>query len=293
MATAKQEKSRLLASALAVIDLLEQSDLKAALKIRLPGRVAVTNTDGWRAIIAQSGQNQPRLELWLDRFSGHANRRYFACFYSKTSGPMSKLVGRVKKKLLPVHTHTADDADTDNFFRLNQPLSRSLFAKPILERYSGENFFGLYDPASRAGEASDARFCQQAAAFFLEVLASLPRNKALELTRTNYPRCENRKRVEAHLRRERNGLLAAQCKERDRYCCQVCGDNFEKLFGKLGCNFAEAHHKVPLGKLGNKVATSLDDLVTVCANCHRMLHRMEGTPEDIATLRKIVRRRRT
>jgi predicted HNH restriction endonuclease len=66
---------------------------------------------------------------------------------------------------------------------------------------------------------------------------------------------------------------------------------FEKVYGKeLGRDFAEAHHLVPLHKLKGVVKTSLDDLRTVCANCHRMLHRMDGKREDITKLRAIVKR---
>ena len=34
------------------------------------------------------------------------------------------------------------------------------------------------------------------------------------------------------------------------------------------------------------------DLVTVCGNCHRMLHRMDGKPDDIAKLKAIIRKNR-
>jgi hypothetical protein len=33
-------------------------------------------------------------------------------------------------------------------------------------------------------------------------------------------------------------------------------------------------------------------LITVCANCHRMLHRMNGVPTDIPKLRRMVNKQR-
>jgi 5-methylcytosine-specific restriction protein A len=72
----------------------------------------------------------------------------------------------------------------------------------------------------------------------------------------------------------------------------VCDDRFEDLYGNLGVEFAEAHHIVPLSKLSGMVKTSLEDLMSVCANCHRMLHRMSGKPNDIARLRAIVQEQR-
>ena len=107
-----------------------------------------------------------------------------------------------------------------------------------------------------------------------------------------YPQHEDRKHVQSHLSRERSRLLALRCKERDNYCCQVCDMSFNQAYGRIGHNFAEAHHKQPLGELPDKVRTPLEDLITVCANCHRMLHRMDGTANDIAKLRAIVRKHR-
>jgi putative restriction endonuclease len=68
----------------------------------------------------------------------------------------------------------------------------------------------------------------------------------------------------------------------------VCDLHFPDRYGPLGHAFAEAHHLVPLSKVKKCVMTKIDDLATVCANCHRMLHRMDGVTSDIATLRKIV-----
>jgi predicted HNH restriction endonuclease len=76
----------------------------------------------------------------------------------------------------------------------------------------------------------------------------------------------------------------------DKHTCQVCGMRFEDIYGNLGEDFAEAHHVVPLSKLRGKVETRIEDLRTVCANCHRMLHKMQGKKGDVEKLRAIVRR---
>ena len=55
--------------------------------------------------------------------------------------------------------------------------------------------------------------------------------------------------------------------------CEVCGCNFEEEYGAVGRGFIECHHIVPVGLLGQHSATRLEDLVLVCPNCHRMLHR--------------------
>ncbi len=67
---------------------------------------------------------------------------------------------------------------------------------------------------------------------------------------------------------------------------------FEDIYGPLGHRFAEAHHRQALASLDPAIPTKLEDLVTVCANCHRMLHRMDGEEGDLQKLRAIVWNRR-
>jgi predicted HNH restriction endonuclease len=113
-------------------------------------------------------------------------------------------------------------------------------------------------------------FCLRAVAFFEDVARSLPRATPEDDQRDVYPRCENRRKA-SHLHRERSRLLATECKIQDKYVCQVCSHHSENPYGKIGREFAEAHHIIPLSQLRESVKTRLEDLATVCANCHRML----------------------
>ena len=128
--------------------------------------------------------------------------------------------------------------------------------------------------------------------FYNDVIHSLSGVKDEDKQREIYSKVENRKLVESHLKRERNRLLANDRKEIDKYKCQVCGFHFGKRYGKLGDNFAEAHHLVPLSKLDGEQNTRIEDLATVCANCHRMLHRMTGKRNDIVKLKNIIKAQR-
>lgn len=71
----------------------------------------------------------------------------------------------------------------------------------------------------------------------------------------------------------RNRDLIQQVKERDGFRCIVCGFSFEERYGKIGREFAECHHLLPFSEMKGRRASSIDEAVTVCANCHRMLHR--------------------
>jgi len=55
--------------------------------------------------------------------------------------------------------------------------------------------------------------------------------------------------------------------------CAVCNFSFLEKYGELGRDFIECHHTVPVSELTAGMRTKLSDVVLVCSNCHRMLHR--------------------
>lgn len=89
----------------------------------------------------------------------------------------------------------------------------------------------------------------------------------------------------------RNPTLARIAKERAKYRCETCGFHFSERYGEIGREFLEAHHLDALAdrpelEWSNDVRTSLDRVVAVCSNCHRMLHRRRPayTPEQLRAL---------
>ncbi|MCP4547071.1 MAG: hypothetical protein GY835_11450 [bacterium] len=59
-----------------------------------------------------------------------------------------------------------------------------------------------------------------------------------------------------------------------------------RFYGDLGAGFIEMHHLKPLSSGERK--TTLRQIVLVCANCHRMLHRRGADPLPVAELRRII-----
>ena len=83
-------------------------------------------------------------------------------------------------------------------------------------------------------------------------------------------------RVTHHLR-ERDAGLVKRAKKRFRkkhgaLFCEACKFDSKAKYGPLGEDLIEAHHVKPLTE-GTRRA-SLDDLMMLCPNCHRMVHRM-------------------
>ena len=73
--------------------------------------------------------------------------------------------------------------------------------------------------------------------------------------------------------------------------CYVCGFNFEAVYGERGANFIEVHHLKPLSTLEEATEINPDtDLVPLCANCHRMIHRRKDAVLTVADLKAILRK---
>lgn len=70
--------------------------------------------------------------------------------------------------------------------------------------------------------------------------------------------------------------------------CKVCGFDFEKHYGELGVGFIEIHHCKPLATIGEEVVVNpVTDLIPLCSNCHRMIHRIRDKLLTIEEMRDI------
>jgi 5-methylcytosine-specific restriction protein A len=82
---------------------------------------------------------------------------------------------------------------------------------------------------------------------------------------------------------ERDIKARNQClKYYGNYVCQICGFDFEKVYGNLGKGFIHVHHIKPIASIKQEYQINpLRDLIPVCPNCHAMLHRTkEGVSID-------------
>lgn len=89
---------------------------------------------------------------------------------------------------------------------------------------------------------------------------------------------EGKRLLKQHYVRERNPGIVRMAKEevlkKDKELrCLACDFSFREHYGERGENFIEAHHKKPVSEMKAGDKTSSDDIVFVCSNCHRMIHR--------------------
>ncbi|MDY4841247.1 MAG: HNH endonuclease [Alphaproteobacteria bacterium] len=62
----------------------------------------------------------------------------------------------------------------------------------------------------------------------------------------------------------RNQKLVLERKEKDNFTCQACGFYYNN-------KIVECHHLVPLSD-SKLTYNSIDDLITLCPNCHALAH---------------------
>ncbi|AUZ89410.1 hypothetical protein CVO76_12735 [Arthrobacter agilis] len=70
--------------------------------------------------------------------------------------------------------------------------------------------------------------------------------------------------------------------------CRVCGFEFNSVYGPLARGYVEVHHLTPVSMMGEpRPVDPRTDLVPLCANCHRMVHRRwpPFSPEELSSAR--------
>lgn len=249
-----------------------------------------TNSDGWYADIARvpTGRGD-RLQVWVDAYSRADGRRVYLCY--KTSQPSrADAIAQVGVQGLGPALRVDDSfyrRCAPDRYEMKAPLAAAMYGKPIAEMYSKGNswsFYGTYfaDAIDPLRPPSDG-LVTRASIFLAAVLRSAA---DWGVTSSEAYREAKRVQVRKHLTRERAAKLANLAKVRDEFTCQVCSINFARLYGEVGRGFAEAHHRIPLASPKAKARTRVEDLVTVCANCHRMLHRLSPAKDGVPELRK-------
>ena len=103
---------------------------------------------------------------------------------------------------------------------------------------------------------------------------------------------EGRLRYASHKIRERDPAIVRRKKakfmaQHGRIYCEVCGFDFQQVYGSRGADFIECHHNQPLSESLGSQETSLEDLTLLCSNCHRMVHKQRPWI-SVLDLKKIV-----
>jgi hypothetical protein len=101
---------------------------------------------------------------------------------------------------------------------------------------------------------------------------------------------EGARRVAYATQVERSKIARDRALEIHGTDCMACGFSFGATYGEIGEGHAEIHHLVPVATAGLRTVDPREDLVVLCANCHRMAHRRDP-PFSVADLQSRLRSR--
>lgn len=74
------------------------------------------------------------------------------------------------------------------------------------------------------------------------------------------------------------------------YKCEACGTDMSAIYGNIGQNYIELHHKIPYSDMKENEIRILTDkeFCVLCPNCHRMIHKLPNAG-DIDLLTRIIK----
>jgi 5-methylcytosine-specific restriction enzyme A len=80
--------------------------------------------------------------------------------------------------------------------------------------------------------------------------------------------------------------------------CKCCNFDFNAFYGELGNGFIEIHHTKPIFKyedddLQNTLENAVENLIPLCSNCHRMVHRSKKSTIEVQQLINIIAENRS
>jgi predicted HNH restriction endonuclease len=110
---------------------------------------------------------------------------------------------------------------------------------------------------------------------------------------------EGRKKTVTTQVHERSKLLrdaAIEWYARDgNLLCQACGFDFYATYGEIGKGYIEIHHQKPIFQyegtdFAKFIVDALKNLIPLCSNCHRMVHRKRDMPLTVQELREFLYR---
>lgn len=90
-------------------------------------------------------------------------------------------------------------------------------------------------------------------------------------------------------RYERNPNLRKKAIEIHGVTCKGCGFNYEEMYGEIGKGFIEIHHIKPMYSVKEEIIVDpKTDLVPLCSNCHKMIHRKKEKLLSIEELKRLI-----
>ena len=157
--------------------------------------------------------------------------------------------------------------------------------RPLIEAYDeGQKFVGMYFNWKSKRPLLGLRLIIRRSAQFLAEMADALMQLSAKHTDDDLPVEVRKVRVSTTAVR-RNRRQAELRKKRDGYRCRICGRLPSDRYGVEGHACLQVHH-IEAIHTGRKTSYSLADLITVCANCHAVLGRLDQDHRGLVELRR-------
>ncbi|MEW9576542.1 HNH endonuclease [Bacillus toyonensis] len=195
------------------------------------------------------------------------------------------------------HAHLEMDKQSSPRSRL---LWRADFSEVIRNQFPFVYSYFLHDEDKLFSEIPKLRFKKRSSnldVYSVEFLNPIDSNVLIEDLESEEiewyePRTEGNLVTYYGRRYERDPVNRKRAIEVHGLSCVACGFNFEEVYGERGKDFIEVHHVKPLSTIGEEVVVDpRKDLVPVCSNCHRMIHRRKDNVLTVEELEDLVQRR--
>jgi predicted HNH restriction endonuclease len=148
-------------------------------------------------------------------------------------------------------------------------------------------------------QASGVRLPANIAAAIESLVISNPRRSAAVVEGKRIPSkdgiveaAEGSLLLRKHFARERSRALVESKRseamdKHGKLACEICNIDLTALYGSWGTGAIECHHTKPVASLPPGYKTHLSDLVLICANCHRVLHKGNYTVASLQSLLRV------
>ncbi|WP_143514700.1 HNH endonuclease [Primorskyibacter flagellatus] len=96
--------------------------------------------------------------------------------------------------------------------------------------------------------------------------------------------------IRARSQKLRDFALKTYSKADDTIDCRGCGFEGSNVYGNTGKGLIEIHHKKPISTSGvSKIdlRKAVKNVVPLCPNCHRLVHRKSGEVMELGELKKL------
>ena len=98
------------------------------------------------------------------------------------------------------------------------------------------------------------------------------------------------RRVEVQVSKyERNSYARKACIKHHGLKCKCCLYDMSELYGEIASGIIEVHHVTPISRVGeNYQIDPINDLVPLCPNCHRVVHK-RNPPFSIEEVKQAIK----